>query len=435
MPRASSLDDLTRSLAEPLPRRRAVGRIGATVGSLALGGLWPGRAGAQDCLAGNTPCCGSCCYPGEDCVCDGLHTCRRRPDPCPAGTTTCQGVDAYTRSCCESGRECVDMVCVPKCPSGTTKCGQSCCKSDQQCQNGTCVRGCPGGGDRCGSSRLCCTPDQVCDTRRGVCCPPSGDTCLSPERTCAERVERDVAEYMTKYCQSTNRAGNVSKVSSDAAAELGCYTTAQTTIRYLGTRSPAGAIGGLNDCPKVRDPSKCGSAGCDGNDRCRRCSSAGAAVTEMRATGFAEALVDEPVANAAATKASVRAIRRKLKQSNGRMQRHATRVRSLSLASTPEYRQASLYRELVAYRRSVLSVRASIVRMQPKDRRGRTARRATIEALDAFAEQLELFATGVGTSQVSKAVAAGRRARSAERRTARTAAAARRALGCGRHCR
>ena len=178
-------DDLARALAQPIGRRRMLGLTGATLGSVSLGALWPGRARASH----------PCDYSGSPC--GTAHFDPSRPDA--VGNVWCCGGQVHTHCCkasegpfpgdafcCPTGKRCGKTVgeCLEPCPPGTTECGTTCCPGGQTCENNQCV-GCPTGEEKCGDA--CCPEGQFCcSASQGLCCPADG-LCCNPgtaEATC-----------------------------------------------------------------------------------------------------------------------------------------------------------------------------------------------------------------------------------------------------------
>jgi hypothetical protein len=107
------LDDISRVIASPISRRKAIGMVGATIGGalLAAIGFKPVALGQETdfkCPKGTTPCHGKCCPEGL--ICCGGKCCTSRKAKC------------LTSFCCESG-----IVCAGKC-----------CKDGEFCVKGKC---------------------------------------------------------------------------------------------------------------------------------------------------------------------------------------------------------------------------------------------------------------------------------------------------------
>jgi hypothetical protein len=148
-------DDLARILAEPMPRRRAVRLLGATLVAAAVPGVRTGPALArrtarcdggcgEDVRAcprvvnlgiGEPLCCGS---PARQFRCGGNPSAPTCVDTCPDGIP-CQGppdsTGCSTFNCCNrfqfSG--CVDGECIPNCNEGQSQCGKNCCDGAEYC--------------------------------------------------------------------------------------------------------------------------------------------------------------------------------------------------------------------------------------------------------------------------------------------------------------
>lgn len=210
-----SLDDLARRLAEPMPRRRALGVIGGAVAGLALGGVRPSRSVAQSCRYQACPsktnpaglyCCGSaggsCCYgPSGDAYacCLASESCDTATGQCiaarcPTGRTPCG-----SRECCRSDQVCQGGRCVKKCPDRRVRCGSRCCRRGERCVNGRCRR-CGNGAKGCG--RKCCGRDEFCcNPRRGTCCKTKGGQCCF--------TDPDNMESSGVCCQSPSECARV----------------------------------------------------------------------------------------------------------------------------------------------------------------------------------------------------------------------------------
>ena len=223
-------DDLARTLAEPMPRRRAVRVIGASLVAIAAPGFSPRLASAATawprtpfspttprraatCAAGDIVCKydGNLCCPGgprgRPACCptksplSGFHGCCKTEAHCCCGNTCC---DPVTQRCvcpAPGGR---GGVCAPKCKlldPFSFDCGITCCKSYERCVNGECkpcdtqscqpyksgrTICCPKGTKCCANntSTACCGPNQVCKaqgvkTAKCDCKPGTGTKCGS----------------------------------------------------------------------------------------------------------------------------------------------------------------------------------------------------------------------------------------------------------------
>lgn len=385
---AHQLDDLARALAGPMSRRRALAVFGGTVTALMLPPMRVRGASAQfsaeQVCSPATANCRAVTCPSSSICCFG-------PGSCPSNPHCCDPCDPFGSRCMSDG----------SCGPGEPGCKDECCSRIGQ-------------GECCGE--LCCTPDQICDKARGICCPAEPNSCFVPERACAEKVEKDVEEYMVKNCGITSRGTSAAGMQSDAFAEMGCITFAQTVLRHRGAQTPGGDYGGLDRCPKQRDRANC------------RCQDEGTRRRTATPAG------EEPMATAAAASATTRAIRRRLRDYSARLAKHDARVRALSRAPAYDFRQSELEAAALAYRADVLKLRSSIARLRPTARRDRLARKHTLAALGAFAANLKAFAAGVGTSDPVAAVTAGQAGQAAAKRGVRASRRARKALGCGARC-
>ncbi len=181
------LDTLSRALAEPMPRRRAL-RVLAT-GALALLGTHRagGAADARVCRgsgeacdpSGRVACCdggccgGDCCAAGERCA-DGFCvpavtkpvTCSAPCDPWQCQTCGPEGVCVST---CRANEVCAGGDCAPVCPpcEQFDPTSQQClwtCNRGEACIDGTCAACCSGSGycDRGPDSGIVFTAEGLC---------------------------------------------------------------------------------------------------------------------------------------------------------------------------------------------------------------------------------------------------------------------------------
>lgn len=152
---ARLIDDLARTLAEPMPRRRALSAIGVTLVAAVVPGIRPGGAPAARRIA---------CY----------------PDPCARG------------KCCSTADLSADWCCGSKGTADFYFCGS---------KKGTCIDRCKQAGidagtgpwDRCVTDqeeRICCHPSQECTNWRSSASPSSRvrrgclNKCRKIERKC-----------------------------------------------------------------------------------------------------------------------------------------------------------------------------------------------------------------------------------------------------------
>jgi hypothetical protein len=162
----TAFDRLARSLAEELPRREALRRLGgglavALLASLGSVTAW-GDPKTLKCKHGTFPCPPNLCCPNGD-TCCGTHC-------CPAGRVCCVG------KCCLPGYYCVDGHC-SVCPAGQGLCNGSCCDLGRTCcGDGTCADT-QNDPSHCGSCTQACNPNETCSG--GTCHCGSGSGCGS----------------------------------------------------------------------------------------------------------------------------------------------------------------------------------------------------------------------------------------------------------------
>lgn len=228
---ADRLDDLARSLATPVSRRRALRlAAAAAVTSIVAARTTPAPAhrtldGCPTCPRGNDPpsftqFCGHA--RGVGCLfvcCPATHTCCQTDTVvvcCREGFTcgpivndgpTCTCKNPCGGACCADGEKCVDMVAGRCC---AVPCGKECCGEDEKCvdpKRGTCCkkdseRACIGRNQTiccdstlqtcCAGSRVtqCCGYGETCDPNGGCKCRPGfpkqcvDDCCKRTDKCC-----------------------------------------------------------------------------------------------------------------------------------------------------------------------------------------------------------------------------------------------------------
>jgi len=155
------IDDLSRVIASPIPRRQALRLAGNMLGGGILTYLGLGRASrilaqqSRSCRADQVQCGKTCCYSFETC-CDGRCYGREFKE-----RATCCG----SVVCSKSSQQCCTDHC---CRKTETCCGTQCCSSGQACCHGKC---CAPGAVCCGSA--CCGEGYVCCNNRCVPRRPS----------------------------------------------------------------------------------------------------------------------------------------------------------------------------------------------------------------------------------------------------------------------
>ena len=139
------IDDLSRIIASPIPRRQALRLAGNMLGGgilayLGLGG--PSRGHAEEsrrCGAHMVPCGKICCQPSEIC-CGGSCYSPRLPKPlnCCGGKVLCSAVSQQccTDHCCGKTENCCGAKC---CAPGQACCKGQCCAPGEVCCNNRCV--------------------------------------------------------------------------------------------------------------------------------------------------------------------------------------------------------------------------------------------------------------------------------------------------------
>ncbi len=254
-------DHVARTLAEPMPRRRAVRVIGASLAALAVPGVSPRSAlawtargsGSSIVCAGKQVCTRSdwkngtfeekCCpFPAQQwhCGSDGwtcLDTCAAlgkslRKETVPTWSTErVGGTDPDLRDrpkrydCCIlpefEGR---NGECIPTCwytmGPGSFICKKTCCPKGTLCQAGKCVQQCSNGYRRCSHQKCCpgnwkcCGNDQCC-TPNEHCCGQGkggGEHCCGNDEYCEFSVPRD-----TRWADVVGLPPNVRCASACAA--------------------------------------------------------------------------------------------------------------------------------------------------------------------------------------------------------------------------
>jgi len=162
------IDDLSRIIASPMPRRKALRLAGNMLGGGILAYLGLGRAsrghaqptrscGTHQIQCGSTccdsveTCCGGRCYgpdAKEHADCCGSVLCSKAAqqcctDHCCRKTESCCG-----SRCCASGQACCHGKC---CAPGQVCCGSTCCGEGYVCCNNRCVPRRPSQSSPCSS--------------------------------------------------------------------------------------------------------------------------------------------------------------------------------------------------------------------------------------------------------------------------------------------
>lgn len=213
-------DEIARSLARPMPRRRLLSVVGVALLTASVPALRPRTARAGTAARGfarDAPCsftggqfCGfpvnngfniGCCWKkGEKFVCCNHNK--------KVGSWCCR--DGYT---CGPGDYSLGR---PNCMCAGRDCGGKCCAKNQECENGECVN-CTSE-RRCGKG--CCKPGEFCASKpQGLCCkdgdnacavlPRAGSggragrvRCCPPKTTCCANDQRTACCGPDQNCRS-----------------------------------------------------------------------------------------------------------------------------------------------------------------------------------------------------------------------------------------
>ncbi|MBV9279219.1 MAG: hypothetical protein JOZ41_03980 [Chloroflexi bacterium] len=179
------LDELTRRLARPVPRRTVLrAALAAALGGMAsLATLGKSSAQTSTCSAVGVQCSPAGQYGPECCsgYCTAAGTCG-----CPTGRTYCAATNGGTPGCvpnCTGGQTLLQATCTCECPHGTALCKGTCTRlcPDGQALGPNCTCICPTAVCGTGGSGTCCVAGGVCCS--GSCCS-AGQACLNGTCTC-----------------------------------------------------------------------------------------------------------------------------------------------------------------------------------------------------------------------------------------------------------
>ena len=148
------LDDISRIIASPIPRRQALRLLSGVVGGGVLASLGLGR--------GSRALAQAHCGPGE-CTCGSL--CYAPPCSGAGAQFTCCG----TVLCRNSSQQCCGTYC---CTKTQTCCGGVCCGASRSCCNGKCCSA----GQVCSKNHCCASSALWCGT---ACCPKGSYCCAN----------------------------------------------------------------------------------------------------------------------------------------------------------------------------------------------------------------------------------------------------------------
>jgi hypothetical protein len=199
------LDDLAKTVAGGMSRRRALKALGGVLAGALAGGLVPRGAEAQSgCATTGKSCTHQKCCEGLTCVGPGTGKfCCPKDLVCGSGCCDSTKADRCTRGkcmCgtnapCPTGQHCVGGACVlgegcadrSRCGTGFQLCGSSSGCVVVETVSGTCL--CTSGGlcNRLDQGQPACTSDADCVARHGTALPfcvrgEELDTC--PSTTC-----------------------------------------------------------------------------------------------------------------------------------------------------------------------------------------------------------------------------------------------------------
>jgi hypothetical protein len=325
-------DDVARTLATPMPRRRALRIAAGLLVAAAVPAYRPKPAaatvtkafagcpkgGLQSCTERFGPelpaCCPDyrpgfaiCCKSTDECFNDNKNCCPKDkqcggrcclPDQkCKDGRCVdCPEEQACGETCCDPGEYCGSKrrgLCCPKghdacvvyggsaglcCGPGTTCCANAksakCCDAKHPCVKGGGRCKCAKGETRCGNE--CCTKGEVCSG--GKCCPKGnvkcGDECCTPGKCCGENCcpEKWLC-CSTAVGKKCCKPGEHCALIAGAPGKKNCCPSSRivTTDTGVPLCCPTGTIdNGENDCCPPGNPNCCADLSCLGNTVCVR---------------------------------------------------------------------------------------------------------------------------------------------------------------------
>lgn len=250
----SFFDDLARTLAQPMPRRRAVRVLGAALVTAVLPGV-----SARAAFAGRML---STCEPNtRECKCPSAGG-RFFVACCPTNHPTLK----YTCECFGEPDPRAQCTAQRICPPGSTKCGNDCCEPYENCVGGRCECN-----ERCGSK--CCEEGASCASEaRSLCCPKKWKVCVAgtagavkccpPRETCCMKFGRASAQCCGEEQTCDTGTGTCQCKKGKVACGTECCDPAKETCAQ-GKSSQGKPI--KKCCPKGK--TMCGGA-CCGTDRC-----------------------------------------------------------------------------------------------------------------------------------------------------------------------
>jgi hypothetical protein len=206
-------DDLARTLARPMPRRRAVRVLGTALLMAAVPGVSARAALARTESATCEPNTFECKCPNKDLF---FRAC------CP---TNVPG----TRYTCECFPDRAQCTARKVCPPGSRACGTDCCEPYENCVGGECECN-----ERCG--KICCGVGATCKSEaRSLCCSRNWRVC---------------------------EAGSAGAVKCCPPKDQCCFKSGTTKVQCCGPEQDCDPATG--NCPcKKRGQVSCGSECCD----------------------------------------------------------------------------------------------------------------------------------------------------------------------------
>jgi hypothetical protein len=188
------IDGLARSMAKPMPRRRALRLLGGALVSVAVPGITARRAGAtpnvRDCGADSFLCKCNCGGPTGD-ICQ--TTC------CQKDVTACDCRTVQLGPICRCLRQCGSRCCARGQYCASAKSALCCNTSRGQGEEESCVSG---------RAAVCCPPGLKCCSWNEVvtCCNALTQSCGDQEGSCAckrgntRRCGRDCCNPKSQKC-------------------------------------------------------------------------------------------------------------------------------------------------------------------------------------------------------------------------------------------
>ena len=392
------LDDLGRTLAQPMTRRRTMRLFAIAAAAAALPPLRPrlamaGGGGTKLCYGATEFCAELTCGTYDEC-------CEWVTNP---GGPTCQ----VSRGCCDPcgfNNKCGGQGC----ESGGSTCDK-CCKRREQGEPSFNAYPCE-----------CCQLGEIYTGTR--CCTPriAPDPCNSSEPRCRHKTFNKQRAAI-KACERKfpfERVAVGLRLPRDPAGYINCVAKAEANNQPR------------RRCPQVADDGQCRNGPCDrGSLTCSRdCE------PQSRQSGRASGLIgdggagEEPPERRAGG-VSTRQLLGRLRAQQPRLRRsYLALVRQLEKPVADEPSAQKLAAAYSAHRKNVLRLRTSIGR----GRGGRTQRRI-VGMLNAEAAGLEAYRKAALAKDDAKVAALKTRGGKALRRAGAQATAVQRALGCDQY--